>query len=196
MNANTAEASVDTLAPFREFAGPSGRYYARIFLRIQRATLPSRHLSVAAMLGSFVWASLRGNWLLFWIGFCTDMVVAVNLALVYKYNLAAAQAVIDGKEFLVQRYESWTGAYLLAAVVLFVAGRLALGWLADRLYTWRAPATLDGAGARRSSSSLHPCHPPMDADPERSGRRAGGPSRLAGFTRTLRSFPHSQRPHA
>ena len=103
MDGETTEAGVDTLAPFREFAGPSGRYYARVFLRIQRATLPSGHLNVAAMLGSFVWAALRGNWLLFWIGFCTDMVAAGNIALAYKYNLAAAQAVIDGKEFLVQR---------------------------------------------------------------------------------------------
>ena len=130
----TAGADSDPLAPFREFAGPGGGYYGRTFLQIQRATLPARHLNAAATAGSFVWAALRGNWLAFWIGFVADMIAAVNLALVYKYDRAAAQAVIDGKDFLVQRYEGWTGAYLLAAVVLFVAGRLLLGWLADRLY--------------------------------------------------------------
>ena len=134
MKGETAEIGVDTLAPFAEFAGPNGRYYARTFLRIQQATLSARHINIAAMLGSFVWAALRGNWLLFWIGFCADMIAAVNLALVYKYNLAAAQAIIDGKDFLVQRYEGWTSSYLVAAVVLFVAGRLLAGWLADRLY--------------------------------------------------------------
>ena len=155
MDGETAEASVETLAPFWEFAGRSSRYYARTFLRIQRATLPARHFNVAAMLGSFVWAALRGNWLLFWIGFCTDMVAAVNLALVYKYSLAAGQAVIDGKAFLVQRYEGWTSAYLLAAVVLFLAGRLLLGWLADRLYyrhyaRWRINRSLPcGSSTRR-----------------------------------------------
>ena len=122
------------LAPFREFAGRSGDYYGRTFLGIQQASLPFRHVNLAAAAGSFVWAALRGNWLLFWIGFAADMIAAVNLALVYKYDLAAAQAVVDGKDFLVQRYEGWTDSYLLAAVVLFAAGRLLIGWLADRLY--------------------------------------------------------------
>ncbi len=133
-------------APFREFAGPAGDYYSRAFLRIQRDTLPFRHVNVAAMLGSFVWAALRGNWLLFWIAFCIDMVAAVNLALVYKYDLAQAQAVIDGKDFLVQRYEDWIGSHLLAAAVLFVGGRVLFGWLSDRLYyrhyaRWRIDRT-------------------------------------------------------
>ena len=135
------------LAPFKEFAGPGGAYYARTFLQIQQAALPAHHLNIAAMLGSFVWAALRGNWLLFWIGFCADMVGAVNLALVYKYNLAAAQAVIDGKDFLVQRYEGWTSSHLLAGIALFIVGRLVLGWLADRLYyrhyaKWRVDRAL------------------------------------------------------
>ena len=65
MDAETTDTSVDTLAPFWEFAGPNGRYYADTFLRIQRAALPIRHLNIAATLGSFVWAALRGNWLLF-----------------------------------------------------------------------------------------------------------------------------------
>ena len=143
----TAGAVPDPLAPFREFAGPGGDYYGRTFLRIQQATLPARHVNAAAMAGSFVWAALRGNWLAFWIGFVADMIAAVNLALVYKYDRAAAQAIIDGKDFLVQRYEGWTGAYLLAAVVLFVAGRLLFGWLADRLYyrqyaRWRIDRSL------------------------------------------------------
>ena len=133
-NETAGAAPDDPLAPFREFAGPGGDYYGRTFLKIQQATLPARHVNAVAMAGSFVWAALRGNWLAFWIGFVADMIAAVNLALVYKYDRATAQAVIDGKDFLVQRYESWTGAYLLAAVVLFVAGRLLFGWLADRLY--------------------------------------------------------------
>ena len=157
MNSETAGAGTgaDPLAPFKEFAGPNGDYYGRAFLRIQQARLPNRHLNVAAVLGSFVWAALRGNWLLFWIGFAFDMVAAVCFALVYKYSLAATQAVIDGKEFLVLRYESWTNGYLAAAIVLFLAGRAILGWLADRLYyrhyaRWRIDRSLpSGAAARR-----------------------------------------------
>ena len=155
MQGEAAGTTVDPIAPFKEFAGPGGDYYGRTFLRIQRATLPTRHVNLAALLGSFVWAALRGNWLLFWVGFCTDMVAVVNLALVYKYHLAAAQALVDGKDFLVQRYEGWTGAYLVAAVVLFIAGRLLLGWLADRLYyrhyaKWRIDRSLpSGSDAKR-----------------------------------------------
>ena len=152
-------ADEDPLSPFREFAGPNGDYYGRTFLGIQQATLPAGHVNPAAMAGSFVWAALRGNWFLFWIGFIADMIAAVNLALVYKYDLAAAQAVIDGKDFLVQRYEGWTDSYLLAAIVLFTAGRLLLGWLGDRLYyrhytRWRVNRSLpSGSNARRLTTA-------------------------------------------
>ena len=160
MTDGTAGTGGASTAPFEEFAGPSGDYYARTFLQIQQASLPSRHFNLAAMLGSFAWAALRGNWLLFWIAFCVDMVAAVNLALVYKYNLAAAQAVIDGKDFLIQRYEGWTSAHLMAGIVLFVAGRILFGWLADRLYyrhyaRWRIdPSLQSGSNARRLVSAV------------------------------------------
>ena len=160
MQDHTRRGGTDAIAPFGQFAGPNGEYYARTFLAIQRATLPARHVNVAAMAGSFVWAALRGNWLLFWIGFVVDMVAAVNLALVYKYHLAAARALIDAKDFLVERYEGWTGAYLIAAIVLFVAGRVALGWAADRLYyrhyvRWRVERSLaSGSSAKRLVSAV------------------------------------------
>lgn len=146
------DAHIDTLpgklgATPEGFAGPNSEYYARTFDRIQRATLPIRHLNVAALLGSFVWAALRGNWLLFWIGFVGDMIAAVNVALAYKYSLAAAQAVMDGKDFLIQRYETWTDTHILAAVAMFVGGRVLIGALADRLYyrhytRWRVNRSL------------------------------------------------------
>ena len=160
MEREATGANADPLAPFREFAGPGGDYYGRTFLRIQRDELPARHLNAAALLGSFVWACLRGNWLVFWIGFVVDMVAAVNLALVYKYHLAAAKSAIEGKDFLVERYEGWTDAHLLAAVVVFVLGRVLLGWLADRLYyrhyaRWRVERTRpSGSSARRLVTAL------------------------------------------
>ena len=144
----------DSLASFKEFAGRRGDYYGQTFLRIQQARLPRRHLNTSAVLGGFLWASLRGNWPLFWIGFAADMVAAVNLALVHKYDLAAVQAATDGKDFLVQRYDGWSDAHLQAALVLFVAGRLLLGWLADRLYyhhyaQWRVNRSLPSGQAIR-----------------------------------------------
>ncbi|MEL7229438.1 MAG: hypothetical protein AAGK38_05960, partial [Pseudomonadota bacterium] len=98
------------------------------FLEIQKDKLPSTHLNWAAVIGSFVWAAMRGNWLLFWIAFLIDLVAAVNLALVYKYSLAAET--FADKAFLVVRYEAWTQSSLIWAIVVFVVGRLLFGWLA------------------------------------------------------------------
>ena len=144
----------NSLDSFKEFAGHRGDYYGQTFLRIQQAKLPGHHLNRSALLGGFIWAALRGNWLLFWIGFATDMVAAVNLALVHKYDLAAVQAAATGKDFLVQRYDSWSDGHLQAALVLLVAGRLLLGWLADRLYyhhyaRWRVNRSLPSGQAIR-----------------------------------------------
>lgn len=125
-------AETDLKAPFIEFAEQNGDYYADTFLKIQKDTLPRFHMNKAALLGSFIWAGLRGNWLLFAIGFAIDLVAAVNLGLVYKYSKAATDNA--DKQFLVDRYESWTSAYLIGAILVFVLGRLFFAWLADRFY--------------------------------------------------------------
>lgn len=120
----------DLRAPFVEFAGPNGDYYADIFLKIQKSTLGQWHIHKAALLGSFVWSALRGSWLLFAIGFLIDLIAAVNLALVWKYsNAAIANA---DKDFLMARNKGWTSNHLIAAIVTYVLGRLLFGWLADR----------------------------------------------------------------
>ncbi|MEM9733135.1 MAG: ABC transporter permease subunit [Pseudomonadota bacterium] len=126
------KAEVDFRKPFIDFAGQNGSYYADTFMEIQKSQLSRGHINWAAALGSFVWAAMRGNWLLFWISFLIDLVAAVNLALVYKYS-TAAETFAD-KDFLVVRYESWTQSSLIWAIVVFVLGRLLFGWLADRLY--------------------------------------------------------------
>jgi glycine betaine/proline transport system permease protein len=118
--------------PFKEFAKQNGDYYADTFLRIQKSELGTSHFNKAALVGSFIWASLRGNWLLFWIGFLIDLVAAVNLALVYKYSKAAVDNV--DKAYLVERYENWSQSHLLFAVLVFVVGRICFAWLADRRY--------------------------------------------------------------
>lgn len=123
----------DITAPFREFAGPNGDYYADTLLKIQKDTLPKQHINRAALLGSFVWAALRGNWLLFGLGFIIDLISVVNLALVYKYAKAATDNA--NKEYLVTRYEGWSHTYFIAAIVVLFLGRLLFAWLADRFYT-------------------------------------------------------------
>ena len=144
---------VGALEPFRNFSGANGDYYADVFLKIQKASLPSLHVNPAALVGSFVWAALRGNWLLFTIGFVIDLIAAVNAALFHKY----AQAAIDNvnKAYLVERYEGWSGTHLVAAIVVFILGRLLFSWLADRLYVrqyerWRINRAVDsGSDASR-----------------------------------------------
>ncbi len=123
----------DVRKPFMEFAGPSGGYYADVFLQIQKAQLGRYHVNKAALVGSFVWAALRGNWMLFLVGFVFDLVAAVNVALVYKYSTAAVDNA--DKAYLVERYEGWTNTHTLAAIIVFVLGRGLIGWLADRFYS-------------------------------------------------------------
>ena len=122
----------EILKPFKEFAGANGDYYADVFLKIQKSSLPRLHVNPAALAGSFIWAALRGNWLLFTIGFVIDLIAAVNAALVYKYSLAAVENA--EKAYLVERYEGWASSHLVAAIAVFVAGRLFFAWIADRLY--------------------------------------------------------------
>ncbi|SPH18276.1 Glycine betaine/proline betaine transport system permease protein ProW [Defluviimonas aquaemixtae] len=122
----------DLRRPFSEFAEQSGDYYSDVFLKIQKSTLDRFHINKAALLGSFVWAALRGNWTLFVIGFAVDLIAVVNLSLVHKYTKAAADNA--DKDFLVQRYEGWSQSHLMGAIVAFVLGRLIFAWVADRLY--------------------------------------------------------------
>lgn len=123
-----------TLAPFREFAGKHETEVAETFLAIQKDQLPFSHVNWRAAATGFFWASLRSNWLLFWIGFLTDLVAVVYLCMVFKYRAGAAQAVVDNKLFLVERYENWASGSLFAAIFIFFAGRVLFGWLADRLW--------------------------------------------------------------
>ncbi len=132
----------DDTQPFKDFADRSGGYFAQTFLSIQKSQLAGTHVNWMAAIVGFPWASVRGNKLLFWIGFLIDLVAAVYLMQVWKFSRAAEQAVIDEKDFLVVRYEDWTMSSLWAAVIVFLVGRLLFGWLADRIYyrqynTWR-----------------------------------------------------------
>ena len=154
--------------PFKEFAGQNGDYYAETFLKIQKATLEKFHLNKAALIGSFVWAALRGNWLLFWIGFIIDLVAAVNLALVYKYSKAAVDNV--DKAYLVERYEGWSSSHMLGAIIVFVAGRLLFAWLADGFYynqysKWRVDRSVaSGFNMGRLVSLALISHTPLSQD--------------------------------
>lgn len=143
---STVANEADIREPFKRFADENGDYYADVFLSIQKGTLPKYHINRAALLGSFIWAALRGNWLLFVIGFIVDLIVLVNVALVYKYSKAAMDNA--DKDYLVARYEGWSDIHLIGAVIVLVFGRLLFAWLADRLYArhynqWRINRSLN-----------------------------------------------------
>ena len=123
---------VGALEPFRNFAGANGDYYGDVFLKIQKSSLPGHHMNPAALVGCFIWAALRGNWLLFTIGFVIGLVAAVNAALFYRYWQAAVDNV--DRAYLVARYEGWSSTHLVAAIVAIILGRFLFAWIADRLY--------------------------------------------------------------
>ena len=116
------------LKPFKDFAEANGDYYADVFLKIQKSSLPPLHANPGCARGELIWAALRGNWLLFVIGFVIDLIAAVNAALYFKY----AKAAVDNadKAYLVERYEGWSSTHLVAAIVVFVLGRLLFSWIA------------------------------------------------------------------
>lgn len=148
-------ADAEAKAAFGDFVEKSRDYYAGTFLKIQQARLRLWHMNFAAVLGGFIWAALRGNWMLFWVGFVFDMIAAANLGLVYRYSADKADAIVANKEFLIERFSNWTFLHLIAAVGIFIAGRLILGWLADRIYyrqysAWRIDSSVNsGVNASR-----------------------------------------------
>tara|TARA_Y100001954_G_scaffold239359_1_gene313310 strand:+ start:4977 stop:6521 length:1545 start_codon:yes stop_codon:yes gene_type:complete len=143
----------DSSTPFHDFSEINGDYYAKTFLTIQKSELPRTHINFAAMLGSFIWAALRGNWLLFVIAFVIDIIALVNLASYYKYSNAVIE--FADRANLVERYTNWGSSSLLAAILVFISGRIFFGWLADRLYErqynkWRInSSTLSGFNLSR-----------------------------------------------
>lgn len=139
---------------FESFAEQSKDYYSRTFLKIQQAKLSFFHLNFAAMFGGFIWAALRGNWVMFWIGFIFDMMAAANLGLVYRYAVAKTAAVAAEKDYLIERFTDWTGKHLIAAIAIFIIGRLLIGWMADRFYykqysAWRIDSSVN-SGVNKS----------------------------------------------
>lgn len=122
----------DIQKPFMEFAQQNAQYYANVFDKIQRDILPKTHINKAALFAGVIWASLRGNWTLFWIAFIVDLLTIINGALVYKYLNAALEEA--SKDYLVERYEGWANTHLIFGIIVFIGGRILFAWLADRIY--------------------------------------------------------------
>jgi len=109
---SSGAAGRELMKAFGEFVEKRKDYYSNTFLKIQRNKLSFFNFNVGAMLGSFVWAALRGNWFLFWVSFAFDMMAASNLGLVYRYSQARVAAETTDKAYLVTRYTDWTANFL------------------------------------------------------------------------------------
>ena len=119
---------------FLKFAQKNGDYYSKVFGLIQRNQLKFYHINYSALLGGFVWSALRGNWFLFFLSTFFDLIAAVNVTMYFKYGAGIEKAIIDKKEFLVERYTNWQDSSFIYAILVFIIGRIVIGWLADRIY--------------------------------------------------------------
>ena len=119
---------------FKDFAQQNGDYYSKVFSLIQRNQLKLYHINYTALLGGFFWCALRGNWFLFFLSSFLDLIAAVNITLYFRYGAGIEQAILDKKDFLVDRYSNWQDSSLIYAILTIILGRILIGWLADRVY--------------------------------------------------------------
>lgn len=111
-----------------EFVGQSGDTYESTFEAAERGTLSVTHLNSAAVIAGPFWGAARGAWVLFWSCLATDVIALILTASAWTSGGASAMR------------------GLTIALCVLLVGRLANGWLADRLYyqrytTWRADRT-------------------------------------------------------
>jgi len=119
---------------FYDFAQKNGEYYSKIFSLIRNNKLKFYHINFSAVLGGFFWSALRGNWFLFFFSSFLDLIAAVNVTMYFKYGAGIEKAILDDKGFLVERYTNWQDRSFIYAILVFVLGRILIGWLADRFY--------------------------------------------------------------
>ncbi len=111
-------------------------YYAPIFEKVQRGSLPRWHQNIWALIVPWAWAATRGVWLLFWVSLAIDVLALVCLMQVVKFSPLLAEAQLDAaaNSTLVARYSTWVTNYGWAAAILFIGGRLWMGSSANRWY--------------------------------------------------------------
>ena len=119
-----------------DFAGADAAYFGARFDRLARNQAKPWEVNWQAAVQGFVWAALRGSWLLFWIGLLFD---TVALMLIARAFFPPA--------------EVEPGSTLFAGLIVLLGGRLLVGLLADRLYrrqfnSWRVD--------RRTASGVDP----------------------------------------
>ncbi len=118
------------------FVAEKEDYYAPVFEKVQRATLPRWHLNIWALLVPWLWSAFRGVWILFWIALALDLTAIVCLMQVVKFSplLAEAQLNPEANATLIARYSGWITNYSWIGALLLIGGRLWMASAANRLY--------------------------------------------------------------
>ena len=99
-----------SVATFVEQGEP---YYADMFERIQKNSLPRFHMNIWGLLFPWIWSAWRGVWLMFWISLAIDVLALVCLMQVVKFSPLLSEALLDpeANRTLIARYSGWITTY-------------------------------------------------------------------------------------
>lgn len=144
------------------FVGHNSGYYTDIFDKIQRDELPAWRINLFALIVPWLWASWRGIWLVFWLSLAVDAIALACLMQVVKFSPLLAEALQnpDANTTLIPRYTGWIEIYTVAGWGLFIAGRIWIGYHANRWYhrqynRWRVIETVSSnVSARRVAIAI------------------------------------------
>ena len=144
------------------FVGHNSGYYTDIFDKIQRDELPAWRINLFALIVPWLWASWRGIWLVFWLSLAVDVIALACLMQVVKFSPLLAEALQnpDANTTLIPRYTGWIEIYTVAGWGLFTAGRIWIGYHANRWYhrqynRWRVIETVSSnVSARRVAIAI------------------------------------------
>lgn len=144
------------------FVGHNSGYYTDIFDKIQRDELPAWRINLFALIVPWLWASWRGIWLVFWLSLAVDVIALACLMQVVKFSPLLAEALQnpDANTTLIPRYTGWIEIYTVAGWGLFIAGRIWIGYHANRWYhrqynRWRVIETVSSnVSARRVAIAI------------------------------------------
>ena len=118
------------------FVAQNEPYFSNVFERLQRSELPRWHMNIWGLLVPWLWASLRGVWLMFWLALAIDILAIVCLMQVVKFTPLLEEALKnpEANTTLIPRYTGWINTYNAMGWILLIGGRFWMGSQANRWY--------------------------------------------------------------
>ena len=107
------------------FVAQNEPYFSNVFERLQRSELPRWHMNIWGLLVPWLWASLRGVWLMFWLALAIDILAIVCLMQVVKFTPLLEEALKnpEANTTLIPRYTGWINTYNAMGWILLIGGR-------------------------------------------------------------------------